>query len=66
MAVGLLTVRAEPGQAQVLHVPSHRDRWPGGAAGHDPATLKELGVETIHAWGMTEMSPLGTVVQPAG
>ncbi|KDP86052.1 3-(methylthio)propionyl-CoA ligase [Cupriavidus basilensis] len=39
----------------------HRTVIGGSAA--PPAmirTLKELGVETIHAWGMTEMSPLGT------
>ncbi|EHP40406.1 long-chain-fatty-acid--CoA ligase [Cupriavidus basilensis OR16] len=39
----------------------HRTVIGGSAA--PPAmirTLKALGVETIHAWGMTEMSPLGT------
>ncbi|MEM9576861.1 MAG: long-chain-fatty-acid--CoA ligase [Pseudomonadota bacterium] len=28
------------------------------------AFREEFGVETIHAWGMTEMSPVGTVNQP--
>ncbi|MEM9122554.1 MAG: AMP-binding protein, partial [Pseudomonadota bacterium] len=26
--------------------------------------LEDYGVETIHAWGMTEMSPIGTIAQP--
>jgi fatty-acyl-CoA synthase len=29
-------------------------------------TLETLGVEVLHAWGMTEMSPLGTVCQLKG
>ena len=35
----------------------------GGAAcpPHLAASLEEIGVKAVHAWGMTELSPLGTV-----
>jgi fatty-acyl-CoA synthase len=49
-------------QANNLKFSTFRKTVIGGSAA-PPAmirTLKELGVETIHAWGMTEMSPLGT------
>ena len=44
------------------HAQAHRDRRLGLPAGHDrrlPAS--DYGVEVLHAWGMTEMSPLGTL-----
>ena len=46
----------------VLDAQAHRDRRLGLPAGHDqrlPAS--DYGVEVLHAWGMTEMSPLGTL-----
>ena len=38
----------------------------GGAACPESmmAAFREYGVDTLHAWGMTEMSPLGTVNNP--
>jgi len=35
----------------------------GGAAcpPHLASSLQEIGVEAVHAWGMTELSPLGTI-----
>ena len=40
----------------------HRDRRLGLPAGDDRARSSETyGVHVLHAWGMTEMSPLGTV-----
>jgi 3-(methylthio)propionyl---CoA ligase len=39
----------------------------GGAAcpPHLAASLEEIGVKAVHAWGMTELSPLGTVCTPS-
>ena len=55
-------------QANNLKFSTFRKTVIGGSAA-PPAmirTLKELDVETIHAWGMTEMSPLGTTCKLMG
>lgn len=48
--------------------PTHLTRTIVGGAALPPAMFKafheEFGVELIHAWGMTETSPLGTLNQP--
>jgi len=47
--------------------PSRLDRVVIGGSACPPAMLddfEKLGIRTIHAWGMTEMSPLGTINQP--
>jgi hypothetical protein len=46
---------------EVQHHAAHRDRRLGLPAGDDPAFQDDYGVHVLHAWGMTEMSPLGTV-----
>jgi fatty-acyl-CoA synthase len=51
----------EGAEAQVLDAEGRGDRRLGGAAGDDPHVPGEYGVQVLHAWGMTEMSPLGTV-----
>jgi acyl-CoA synthetase (AMP-forming)/AMP-acid ligase II len=48
-------------QACVQHHEAHGDRRLGLPAGHDPRLQEKYGVHVLHAWGMTEMSPLGTV-----
>ena len=39
----------------------------GGAAcpPHLASSLQEIGIQAVHAWGMTELSPLGTVCSPS-
>ena len=36
-------------------------RWRGGTASHVECFEQQFGARVMHAWGMTEMSPLGTV-----
>ena len=43
------------------HLKTRRDRRLGLPARHDAAFQEKYGVEVIHAWGMTEMSPLGSL-----
>jgi acyl-CoA synthetase (AMP-forming)/AMP-acid ligase II len=43
------------------HAQAHRDRRLGLPAGDDARFQERYGVEVLHAWGMTEMSPLGTL-----
>lgn len=46
---------------------NHFKRVVIGGSACPPAMMKtfqDLGVEVIHAWGMTELSPLGTVAKP--
>ena len=45
----------------------HGDRRLGLPAGDDAhASRTSYGVEVLHAWGMTEMSPLGTLCNAEG
>ncbi|CAE6841348.1 3-(methylthio)propionyl-CoA ligase [Paraburkholderia domus] len=52
-------------------VGKHSDRFGraivGGAAcpPHLARSMRELGIKAVHAWGMTELSPLGTVCAPS-
>jgi acyl-CoA synthetase (AMP-forming)/AMP-acid ligase II len=53
--------------AQGLNLPTLQETIIGGSA--VPRSMiakfdKDYGVEVIHAWGMTEMSPLGTINRP--
>ena len=61
--LGLLTALREAGR----DLKSLKRTVVGGSAcppSMMAAFRDEFGVETIHAWGMTELSPLGTVNQP--
>ena len=63
----LLQLPARPNEAQAAR-PLKRVVIGGSAApprDDRDASSSEYGVEVLHAWGMTEMSPLGTVVPPA-
>ncbi|MGL4398067.1 MAG: long-chain fatty acid--CoA ligase [Hyphomicrobium sp.] len=69
MAAGVPTVWL----AVIRHMQDHALRLPhlqrvivGGAAmpDHIHRAFADLGVTTVHAWGMTEMSPIGTFGQP--
>jgi fatty-acyl-CoA synthase len=47
--------------------PSRLDRVVIGGSACPPAMMddfEKLGIHTIHAWGMTELSPLGTINRP--
>jgi fatty-acyl-CoA synthase len=60
--MGLLAHIQKSGQR-----PARLNRVVIGGSACPPAMMDEfarLGVETIHAWGMTEMSPLGTINRP--
>ena len=48
-------------RAEVLHAQAHGDRRLGLPAGDDRRASEEYGVDVLHGWGMTEMSPLGTL-----
>ena len=61
---GLLTPRAGQGPG-VLHHAAHHHRRFGLPAGDDAKPSRtRYGVQVIHAWGMTELSPVGTVCVP--
>jgi acyl-CoA synthetase (AMP-forming)/AMP-acid ligase II len=52
----------EAERPEVLDDEAHGDRRLGLPAGDDPQAFQDkYGVHVLHAWGMTEMSPLGTV-----
>jgi fatty-acyl-CoA synthase len=55
----LLQYLEETGKAAAFEEGGHRRL--GLPARHDRGFEREYGVEVIHAWGMTEMSPLGSL-----
>ena len=59
--LGLLDARRSRTTCSFSHVEAHRDRRLGLPAGDDQTFEDDYGVQVMHAWGMTEMSPLGTV-----
>jgi long-subunit acyl-CoA synthetase (AMP-forming) len=48
-------------RAEDVQPEAHGDRRRRMSAGHAATLEQDYGVEVIHAWGMTELSPLGTL-----
>ena len=58
---GLLDARRSQ-RPEVQHHEAHRHRRLGLPAGDDAMPSRtSYGVQVMHAWGMTELSPMGTV-----